>query len=194
MSRITKIIIFTNTLIKNEKYDSHRTCDTCFYIDNEFMCSICCNGVVVYIMQDSYETEYHFSSSRKIGLVLFLIVLVSIPVTLTLINTRQGSQEYSAEKCITRPACLDANPACQLPSPANGWCPSTVQEISPTPIESTPVILTPTPTPVLQGSVQECSSCLAHDQKYFCTNQTTKKKFCFSVLISAPSYTCLTCK
>ncbi len=145
-------------------------------------------------MQDSYETEYRFSSSRKIGLVLFITVLVSIPVTLTLINSRQGSQEYSAAKCITRPACLDATPACQLPEPADGWCPASVRTLSATPTVSPISEPSPTPTSIPQGSAQECVSCLAHDQHYSCTNQTTGKKFCFSVLLNATGYSCVTCK
>lgn len=143
-------------------------------------------------MQELYETSDRFSSSRKIGLVLFFVTLISIPVTITLVNNQQGSEQFAAKECIERPACLDASPACQLPVPKTGWCHHDVSSTTPG-ISPMVVVTTPTPTPLARGSAQECSKCLTQNQQYSCLNQTTNKKFCFSVAVRAPGYTCVIC-
>lgn len=39
----------------------------------------------------------------------------------------------SATLCMTRPACLDAHPACKIAEPARGWCPTSTPTVTPQP-------------------------------------------------------------
>lgn len=141
-------------------------------------------------MEGLPEGEYHFSASRKIGVVLVILIMASIPFTLQVINQRQPSEQYSAAKCIVRPSCLDNSPTCALPEPIDGWCPP-----SGAPQRTTqpniPASFTPTPSITATGDT--CAMCQQHAQHYLCTNQRTNKRFCFAVMISAPDYSCMTC-
>lgn len=136
------------------------------------------------------EGEYHFSTSRKIGLLLVFGMLVTIPLTLSLVKQRQPSEQYSAAKCIVRPSCLDTSPTCALPQPLDGWCPPSsgqqvVNTISPP---------TNAPSTAGQASGETCNICLKHNQKYLCLNQKSNKNFCFAIFISAPGYSCQVCR
>src|SRR6266702_8753794 len=86
------------------------------------------------LVTDTYESQYHFSTSRKLGFFLFLVTLVSLPLTVRLIQQRIATQEYSAAKCIVRPSCLDTEPKCNIPEPENGWCPAAAPSVSSPPL------------------------------------------------------------
>lgn len=137
------------------------------------------------------DSEYHFSTSRKIGFLLVLGFLVMLPFTLTLVQQRQPSEQYSASKCIIRPSCLDIGPTCTLPQPLDGWCPPSGVPQSPTPT----LLVTPASSPsgIPKFTGEACGDCLKHNQKYLCSNERTNKQFCFAVPINAPGYSCNAC-
>ena len=47
--------------------------------------------------------------------------------------------------CLPRPGCLSSRPACKIPEPVNGWCPS---EFTPTPIKILPSAVPTSPMPI----------------------------------------------
>ena len=144
------------------------------------------------LVHDSYESQYHFYSSRKLGFLLFLITVVSMPLTTHYLEQRISTQEYSATNCIVRPSCLDTEPRCTIPEPQNGWCPSKSPGISAPPLiknttSSTPVPVSPTSVPAM------CSTCLSTHQNYLCTSQKTGKQFCFAITLNAEGFSCVSC-
>lgn len=127
-------------------------------------------------------------------MLLFLIVLLALPLTISLLQSRVSTQEYSASKCITRPPCLDVEPRCVIPEPESGWCPKNGLPQGPTSVPgagASSIPLTTTPSPAINTKM--CSECIAHNEKYLCTNTKNNKQFCFATGIDAPGYSCVPC-
>lgn len=143
-------------------------------------------------MEGLPEGEYHFSTSRKIGLLLVFGMLIAIPFTLGIIQQRQPSEQYSASKCIVRPSCLDTSPTCALPEPIDGWCPPSSSSLQQNTNTTQPSTAVPLQNPAPIGDT--CAICAKHNQHYLCLNQKANKAFCFAVSINAPGYSCQTCK
>ena len=124
-------------------------------------------------MEGLPEAEYHFTLSRQIGLIVVMGILITIPFTLNLVKQRQPSEQYSAEKCIARPSCLDNSPTCALPEPLDGWCPP-----SGPPLHSQAAIPTAS---VSTGPVTNdtCTTCRSHLERYLCFNQKENYAFLF---------------
>ena len=136
-------------------------------------------------MEGLPQSEYHFTISRQIGLLVVLAIMITIPLTLNLVKQRQPSEQYSAEKCIVRPSCLDTSPTCALPEPMDGWCPPSG------PPKQAPV--TPDVPAVSHTQNDTCDTCKKYGERYLCYNQNENIHFCFSTKLKAPGYRCEAC-
>ena len=91
--------------------------------------------------------------TSKFAIAFFAIVVLAIIPLTVLTAQKQTVLQNHAAGCIPRPACLDSKPACEIPEPAEGWCPAPDSSPSPTPCTTNPLsggslpLCNPTPTP-----------------------------------------------
>lgn len=94
------------------------------------------------------------SHQRTRTILIVLLIALAIPLTIAAVQKQQTLNQHAAS-CLPRPSCLDANPACLIPEPAGGWCPTPITPL-PTAVPSIFPRITCVPKPKCLDSTPRC--------------------------------------